>query len=378
MPWLTARELTSLPPPPPPAANPGYPGLMLWLFSYSHLLPLPVLILVVTWGPPPKLPLSLLSAHVYTQGGPFQLLLGPLTPVSSHLNCQVWGLHRDRAGSRPSLAAAWARVGRMEGKRAVPGGRAQHMLPEDRGRGCPTSFFLHIPHCSCLSLCHLARAAVPHPLSTAAQVIVGARCLPACTQGASICHQKAGGQAVACVVPPHLVPESPLAVVVSVCDPCLPALVWLPLCVLQIVLAGDPMQLGPVIKSRLAMAYGLHVSMLERLMSRPVYLRDEDAFGACGAYNPLLVSTDSLWHVIPRGVPPQSLWLLALVPVCTEPHLGEGGGRYLTHPLPSQRGLWPAPLSQPLRRVLHSPRGIQSSRQSHPRLMAEVLWGQTR
>ncbi|KAG8517982.1 RNA helicase Mov10l1, partial [Galemys pyrenaicus] len=58
----------------------------------------------------------------------------------------------------------------------------------------------------------------------------------------------------------------------------------------QIVLAGDPMQLGPVIKSRLAMAYGLHVSMLERLMSRPVYLRDEDAFGACGAYNPLLVT----------------------------------------------------------------------------------------
>lgn len=52
------------------------------------------------------------------------------------------------------------------------------------------------------------------------------------------------------------------------------------------------MQLGPVIKSRLAMAYGLNVSMLERLMSRPAYLRDEDAFGACGAYNPLLVSSD--------------------------------------------------------------------------------------
>ncbi|XP_075408712.1 RNA helicase Mov10l1 [Tenrec ecaudatus] len=58
----------------------------------------------------------------------------------------------------------------------------------------------------------------------------------------------------------------------------------------QIVLAGDPMQLGPVIKSRLAMAYGLNVSMLERLMSRSVYLRDEDTFGACGAYNPLLVT----------------------------------------------------------------------------------------
>uniref|UniRef100_A0A4X2JP62 RNA helicase n=1 Tax=Vombatus ursinus TaxID=29139 RepID=A0A4X2JP62_VOMUR len=58
----------------------------------------------------------------------------------------------------------------------------------------------------------------------------------------------------------------------------------------QIVLAGDPMQLGPVIKSRLALAYGLNMSMLERLMSRPLYLRDENAFGACGSYNPLLVT----------------------------------------------------------------------------------------
>lgn len=77
-----------------------------------------------------------------------------------------------------------------------------------------------------------------------------------------------------------------------------PALVWVPVgacCVLQIILAGDPMQLGPVIKSRLAMAYGLNVSMLERLMSRPAYMRDENAFGACGAYNPLLVSSDSTW-----------------------------------------------------------------------------------
>ncbi|XP_053109363.1 RNA helicase Mov10l1 isoform X2 [Hemicordylus capensis] len=58
----------------------------------------------------------------------------------------------------------------------------------------------------------------------------------------------------------------------------------------QIVLAGDPMQLGPVIKSRLASVYGLNVSLLERLMSRPLYRRDESAFGACGSYNPLLVT----------------------------------------------------------------------------------------
>ncbi|XP_054843764.1 RNA helicase Mov10l1 [Eublepharis macularius] len=58
----------------------------------------------------------------------------------------------------------------------------------------------------------------------------------------------------------------------------------------QIVLSGDPMQLGPVIKSKIAAVYGLNVSLMERLMSRPLYLRDEDAFGACGSYNPLLVT----------------------------------------------------------------------------------------
>ncbi|XP_039368429.1 RNA helicase Mov10l1 isoform X3 [Mauremys reevesii] len=58
----------------------------------------------------------------------------------------------------------------------------------------------------------------------------------------------------------------------------------------QIVLAGDPMQLGPVIKSTLAVAYGLNISMLERLMSRSLYQRNEDTFGAYGSYNPLLVT----------------------------------------------------------------------------------------
>ncbi|XP_042326866.1 RNA helicase Mov10l1 isoform X2 [Sceloporus undulatus] len=58
----------------------------------------------------------------------------------------------------------------------------------------------------------------------------------------------------------------------------------------QIVLSGDPMQLGPVIKSRLAIAYGLNISLLERLMSRSLYMRDEQAFGACGSYNPLLIT----------------------------------------------------------------------------------------
>ncbi|KFZ65772.1 Putative helicase Mov10l1, partial [Antrostomus carolinensis] len=58
----------------------------------------------------------------------------------------------------------------------------------------------------------------------------------------------------------------------------------------QIVLVGDPKQLGPVVKSKIALAFGLNMSFLERLTSREIYLRDEDAFGACGAYNPLLIT----------------------------------------------------------------------------------------
>ncbi|XP_010217781.1 PREDICTED: putative helicase Mov10l1, partial [Tinamus guttatus] len=58
----------------------------------------------------------------------------------------------------------------------------------------------------------------------------------------------------------------------------------------QIVLVGDPKQLGPVIKSEVAVAFGLNISLLERLMSRSLYLRDEDAFRAYGSYNPLLIT----------------------------------------------------------------------------------------
>ncbi|NXJ60272.1 M10L1 helicase, partial [Rostratula benghalensis] len=58
----------------------------------------------------------------------------------------------------------------------------------------------------------------------------------------------------------------------------------------QIVLVGDPKQLGPVIKSKIAQTFGLNVSLLERLTSRDMYVRDEDAFSACGAYNPLLIT----------------------------------------------------------------------------------------
>ncbi|KAI2667140.1 RNA helicase Mov10l1 [Labeo rohita] len=52
----------------------------------------------------------------------------------------------------------------------------------------------------------------------------------------------------------------------------------------QIVLAGDPKQLGPVIKSKLAAVFGLGVSLLERLMGTQLYSGSERG------YNPLLVT----------------------------------------------------------------------------------------
>ncbi|XP_061891869.1 RNA helicase Mov10l1 isoform X2 [Entelurus aequoreus] len=52
----------------------------------------------------------------------------------------------------------------------------------------------------------------------------------------------------------------------------------------QLVLAGDPCQLGPIVKSKVAAAFGLGVSMLERLMANPLYARQE------WGYNPKLVT----------------------------------------------------------------------------------------
>nr|XP_057932481.1 RNA helicase Mov10l1 isoform X3 [Doryrhamphus excisus]XP_057932482.1 RNA helicase Mov10l1 isoform X3 [Doryrhamphus excisus] len=52
----------------------------------------------------------------------------------------------------------------------------------------------------------------------------------------------------------------------------------------QLVLAGDPCQLGPIVKSKTATAFGLGVSLLERLMDNPLYARHE------WGYNPKLVT----------------------------------------------------------------------------------------
>jgi superfamily I DNA and/or RNA helicase len=53
-----------------------------------------------------------------------------------------------------------------------------------------------------------------------------------------------------------------------------------------LVLAGDPMQLGPVTHSDTE----LKISILERLLSRPIYLRDMDLFPETGGYDSTIVT----------------------------------------------------------------------------------------
>ena len=43
--------------------------------------------------------------------------------------------------------------------------------------------------------------------------------------------------------------------------------------VAQVVLAGDPRQLGPVLRSMHAVMHKLNISLLERLMGLPLYAR---------------------------------------------------------------------------------------------------------
>ncbi|CAG0899830.1 unnamed protein product [Darwinula stevensoni] len=58
----------------------------------------------------------------------------------------------------------------------------------------------------------------------------------------------------------------------------------------QIILAGDPLQLGPVLTSSYAKTYGLGLSLLERLCARVPYSRNEIRFQDHGSYDPLLVT----------------------------------------------------------------------------------------
>ena len=55
------------------------------------------------------------------------------------------------------------------------------------------------------------------------------------------------------------------------------------------VLAGDPLQLGSVLRSTIAKDYGLQLSYLERIMDCDLYQRDETKFVNHGSYDPMLV-----------------------------------------------------------------------------------------
>jgi len=59
----------------------------------------------------------------------------------------------------------------------------------------------------------------------------------------------------------------------------------------QVILAGDPKQLGPVVMSLLAKhSGGLGLSMLYRFINYPSYLRDTDMFPEHNGYNQKLIT----------------------------------------------------------------------------------------
>lgn len=57
----------------------------------------------------------------------------------------------------------------------------------------------------------------------------------------------------------------------------------------QIILAGDPKQLGPVLMSPFAKMYGFELSFLERLMDRLPYQRNTQLYSEHGGFNSALV-----------------------------------------------------------------------------------------
>ncbi|XP_044764365.1 probable RNA helicase armi [Coccinella septempunctata] len=58
----------------------------------------------------------------------------------------------------------------------------------------------------------------------------------------------------------------------------------------QAILAGDPLQLGPVITSPLAKEFGLQTSYLERVLDRFPYARDTVGFPSTNGYDPKLIT----------------------------------------------------------------------------------------
>ncbi|CAG9839969.1 unnamed protein product [Diabrotica balteata] len=61
----------------------------------------------------------------------------------------------------------------------------------------------------------------------------------------------------------------------------------------QIVLAGDPMQLGPVILSKVAAECGLAESYLERIMNRFPYVRDPEGFPETSGFDPRFIDNET-------------------------------------------------------------------------------------
>lgn len=59
--------------------------------------------------------------------------------------------------------------------------------------------------------------------------------------------------------------------------------------IFQLILAGDPNQLGPVLMSDVSQNCGLNRSLLERLMHRKLYCRNPDQFPVT-KYNPLVLT----------------------------------------------------------------------------------------
>lgn len=58
----------------------------------------------------------------------------------------------------------------------------------------------------------------------------------------------------------------------------------------QVILAGDPKQLGPVVMSMLSKHSGLGQSMLSRFINYPSYQRDLIIFPDYNGYNPKVIT----------------------------------------------------------------------------------------
>ncbi|KAK4876916.1 hypothetical protein RN001_009422 [Aquatica leii] len=58
----------------------------------------------------------------------------------------------------------------------------------------------------------------------------------------------------------------------------------------QVILAGDPNQLGPTVLSKMATTHGLEETYLERMLDRYPYLKDVDSFPKTKGYNPQFIT----------------------------------------------------------------------------------------